>query len=219
MDGAGRRAVAALGAVALGCETGEMLNFSLNPFASTTVRVEATEAHGPYLFTRVQGSRIDLRFAAPSSAECKRVLERGASVVYAKSGVFGRIMRDEEGCDAVGSLSLADWRDRHPRPRTGPAVIPRSTARYAVAYRDAQWVLLRGRFPLASLIGIRAAQDVVAVVPADEICRAAVAAGEASLEFRVTGPNAFRLLAGNTPCRIEGFAMPVEGLPASPSAP
>src|SRR5262249_58603998 len=91
------------------------------------------ETHGPYLFTRVQGSRIDLRFAAQSSAECGHVLEPGASVAYAKSGVFGRFTRGGERCDAVGSLSLADWRDRHPPPPNGPAGVPPRTARHALA--------------------------------------------------------------------------------------
>jgi len=133
-------------ALALGCET---VAWRLNPFGSTDVGVVAVEPHGPYLFVAVRGRQLDLRFAVPHTATCARVLEAEASVRYEKAGAFGRFAREDETCDAAGSLSLAGWRDRQPRGRGGTnAVVPRTTARYTVAYRDEDYLLLRGRFAL-----------------------------------------------------------------------
>jgi hypothetical protein len=215
----GRHELALLAALLIGgggaCET---LNFRLNPFAGTEVRVTSVERVGPYLFAAVHGSQVDLSFAVPATETCTRVLEPGAELRYEKSGNFGLFRRNDEACSAVGTLSLAEWRDRQPRRRANESVIPRSTARYAVAYRDARFVLLRGRFALASRVGVPAGFDVVAVVPADESCAGVVASGQASLEFRPAGRDPFRLLSGRTPCVVQGFALPVEGLPGAGSA-
>jgi hypothetical protein len=211
----GRRHVALFAALALGCESarraGETAAFRLNPFGSTDVYVAAVEPRGSYLFAHVRGRQLDLRFAAPYTETCARVLGAETSVRYQKAGNFGRFLREDESCDAAGSLSLTAWRDRQPRRRSR-SVVPRSTARYAVAYRDADYILLRGRFPLASRIGIPAGFDLVAVVPENEPCRAIAERREASLEFRQAGRDPFRLLTGDAPCVVEGFAMPVEGM-------
>jgi len=209
----GRRHVALFAALALGCET---VAWRLNPFGSTDVGVVAVEPHGPYLFVAVRGRQIDLRFAVPHTTTCARVLEAEASVRYEKAGTFGRFVREGETCDAAGSLSLAGWRDRQPRRRGGTnAVVPRTTARYTVAYRDEDYLLLRGRFALAARVGIPAAFDLVAVVPESEPCRAIASRREASLEFRPAGRDPFRLLSGRAPCIVAGFAMPVEALPGA----
>jgi hypothetical protein len=215
--GAGRRYVALLAALALGCETAEAVGFALNPFGSTEVTVVGLEQHGPYLFADVSGRKLAQRFAAPASEACVRVLAPEKSVRYAKSGNFGRFSREDEGCDAVGTLSLTEWRDGQPRPRrTGGSVVPRTTARFSVAHRDAQYILLRGRFALAARVGVPAAFDIVAVLPEDAPCREAASRREASLEFRQAGRDPFRLLVGGQSCVVTGFAMPVEGLPAGP---
>ena len=198
-----------LGALALGCSTaGETLEFGLNPFASTDVQVVATEPHGPYLFTQVKGPQLDLRFIVPRTAACGRLLEPGASLRYEKAGIFGSFAGGGVGCDAIGTLSLAAWRDRQPRRGGGASPVPRSTALYGVDYRDAQYLMLRGRFLLATRVGVPRPQDVVAVVPNDETCSALASSAQASLEFRPAGPNAFVLLTGNAPCPVEGFALP-----------
>ena len=69
-------------------------------------------------------------------------------------------------------------------------------------------LLLRGRFPLASRIGIPAGYDLVALVPNDAPCRAAAERGETSIEYRSAGPEPFRLLAGDDACVVTGFAIP-----------
>jgi hypothetical protein len=207
-------------ALALGCQSArETAAFRLNPFGSTEVGVVSREARGPYLFVHVRGSQLDLGFAVPATAECSRVLEPDRTVRYEKSGSFGRFVREGDACDAVGSLSLAAWRDRQPRRRnpTG-ALLPRSSASYTVVHRDDDLILLRGRFALASHVGIPGAWDVVAVVGTSPACQAAAGRRAASLEFRPAGPVPFRLLAGGEPCPVEGFVKPVESRPAAAAA-
>jgi hypothetical protein len=153
-------------------------------------------------------------FLAPASGTCARVLQPEARLRYAKSGSFGRFHRDDEICDPVGVASLEQWRDRQPRAR-GQSIVPRSTARYAVLARDERWIFVRGRFALASKVGIPAGYDLVAMLPDDETCRAAAEKGEASLEFRYAGREPYRLLVGDRACGVAGFAMP----PVTPAAP
>jgi hypothetical protein len=69
---------------------------------------------------------------------------------------------------------------------------------------------VRGRFPLASEIRVPSGADLVALLPANEVCRTAVARGQVSLEFRAAGRDPFRLLVGRDACVIEGFAMPID---------
>jgi hypothetical protein len=206
--------IAAVAALAVGCRTaqdaGETAAFRLNPFGTTEVGVVAVEPRGPYLFVHVSGRQLDLRFAVPASAECERGLEVDRTVRYEKSGTFGRFVRETDSCDAVGSLSLAAWRDRQPRRRNpSGSLLPRSSARYSVVHRDADYILLRGRFALASRVGVPGAWDVVAILPETEPCRRIAERRNATLEFRPAGPNPFQLLTGGDNCSVEGFAKPV----------
>jgi hypothetical protein len=213
----GRRHALLLAALALGCETaqqaGETLAFGLNPFATTDVVVIGRDRHGPYLFAEVRGRQLDERFVAPDSEACARVLAPEAELRFAKQGSFGRFTREGEACDAVGTLSLDAWRNRQPRDkRRRDSVVPRSTARFRVVHRDEQYIFLRGRFALASRVGVPAAFDVVALLPDSEPCRDVASRREASLEFRFAGREPFQLLASGRRCVVAGFAMPVEGL-------
>jgi hypothetical protein len=198
--------------LALGCES---LLFSLNPFASADAMVVASGEHGPYLFADLTGSVLREGFIAPLSAPCARVLAPEAQVHFRRHGNFGRLSRDEEACEAVGTLSLGA---RRAQRRVRDSVVPRSVARFTLAHRDAQYILLRGRFALASRVGIPSAFDLVAVLPVDPVCDEVAARGEATLEFRPAGDEPFRLLASGRHCVVAGFALPIEGLPAGPPA-
>jgi hypothetical protein len=214
-DWAGR-CTAVLAGLALGCETaqhaGETAAFRMNPVATTEVAVVERSAHGPYLFVHVRGRLVDRRFAVPQSELCASLLQPETSVRYEKSGNFGRFSREDEGCEAVGSLSPDSWRVRHTGRRAGvDSFAPRSTARYTVVHRDETYILLRGRFALASRVGIPSAFDLVAVVPVNEACGEVAARSAASLELRDAWSEPFRLLAGGAPCVIAGFAMPLGG--------
>ncbi len=206
------RWVALLGFLMLGCETakhaGENVLYGINPVATTDALVLGVSTHGAYLLVSLAGPLAELRFFAPATEACRQVLAPDARVNYGKSGVFGRFRRDDAICDPVGVASLAAWRDRQPR-RLGPPV-PRATAYYRLVQQDPELIFLRGRFPLASRVNIPGGYDLVAVLPNTEPCVAVAAQGEASLEFRVAGPEPFQMLAGGPICDVFGFALPLE---------
>jgi len=185
--------------------------YVLNPWGSADVTVRTVAPLGPYLLFDIEGRREQLRLVAADSPVCRQVLQSEARLRYQKSGVFGRLHRaDGEFCDAIGVVSLQAWRDRQPRRRTGRSIIPRGTARFALTGEAENRLLTRGRFPLASQVHIPAGFDLVAILPANPPCRTIAARGQGSIEFRVAGPDPFRLLVGSDACVIEGFAMPVE---------
>ena len=216
-DGLRRCAVAAplviLLGVAFGCASArEMASdaaYVLNPFASTDVAVHGIERLGPYLLVEVYGRREQIRLLAPASPVCAGMLEPEAQLRYQKGGHFGRLQRDGETCDPVGVASLEAWRNRHSRRRTGTQVVPRATARFTLVDETERYLLVRGRFPLASRVGIPAGFDLVALLPANEVCREAVELGQTSIEFRPAGRMPFRLLVSGRSCVIEGFAQPI----------
>ncbi len=201
-----------LGLLAFGCTTakqaGERVLYSVNPFASTDATVVGVSRHGPYLLVSLAGPMADLRFFAPATEACLQVLAPDASVNYAKSGQFGRFRRGEQICDPIGTASLAAWRDTQPRRRGAP--VPRAPAYYQVVQQDAELIFVRGRFPLVSRIYISGGYDIVAVLPNVAACAAVAARSEASLEYRVAGPQPFRLLDGDQACDVLGFALPLE---------
>jgi hypothetical protein len=213
-----RAALAAAGLALAACQTTRDVAsdaaYELNPFASTDLIVRSIDVRGPYLAAEVAGRQEQLVFLAPATGVCAQVLEPEAGLRYAKHGVFGRFTRDGQVCDPTGVASLEAWRDRQPRPRT-QSIVPRATARFAAFAEEPRWILVRGRFPLASKIGIPAGYDLVAMLPNDDVCRSIAARGEASLEFRLAGRDPYRLLAGDRACVVAGFAMP----PATPATP
>jgi len=219
-----RIAVGILTAVALaasGCEslkhTGEKVLYDANPVGSADVVVLGVSRHGPYLLVSLAGSLVDMRFLAPATEACLQVLTPEAHVSYGKSGVFGRFRRDGAICDPVGIASLAAWRDRQPR-RVGRPV-PRAPAYYTLLQQDPELIFLRGRFPLASRVNIPAGYDIVAVLPNSGACVGLAERTDASLEFRVAGPEPFVLLNDEQLCPVLGFAMPVATPVAAPVAP
>jgi hypothetical protein len=181
--------------------------YTLNPFGSTDLSVHAVSVQGPYLLAEVGGRKEQLRLLAPITPACTQVLQPEARVRYRKSGVFGRLTREEESCDPVGVASLQAWRDRQPRRRSAQ-LVPRATARFSPLAETDSHLLVRGRFPLAARVNIPAGFDLVALLPANDVCRSVVSRGQASIEFRPAGRDPFRLLAGSDACVVEGFAMP-----------
>jgi hypothetical protein len=193
---------------------GRGLEQGLNPFARTGTTVGSVVVRGPYLEAALLGGGIDLRMLAPASESCAAILVPEAQVTYAKEGNFGRVSRDGASCDLAGTTSLAQWRDRQPRSRGRPA--PSATARFRVVHRDPEIVLVRGRFPLAARAGIPGGFDLVAMLPASEVCSEPVGRGEATLEFRDAG-EAFRLGGTGGFCPVLGFATPLPGMGAPQS--
>jgi hypothetical protein len=184
--------------------------YVLNPFSGTEVTVRSVSLVGPYLLAEVTGRKEQLRLLAPASPECARVLQSEAEVRYQRAGHFGRLERGDESCDAVGVASLEAWRNRQPRRRASVQGVPRATARFSLVAESGNYLLVRGRFPLASEIRVPSGADLVALLPADEACRTAARRGQVSLEFRAAGRDPFRLLVGREACVIEGFATPID---------
>jgi hypothetical protein len=64
---------------------------------------------------------------------------------------------------------------------------PSSPARWSILHKDAQVYLLRGRFPVASRLGVANTFDVVVMVANDDVCKPVAESGEATLVFRQSG--------------------------------
>jgi hypothetical protein len=177
------------------------------PLGSVEARVGPVAEVGGYLLAPIRDDRGELRFFFPTSAECREVIVAEASVGYQRIGPLGRVSRDGVSCDPMGIASLAEWRDRRPRgsrPLNASAV-PREPAFFRVLHSDDEAIFVRGRFLIAREIGW-IGDDTVAMLPA--ACSSQAASGNATVEFRSSGPVAFRLL-GQTECPILGFARPV----------
>jgi hypothetical protein len=208
------RRAACLSAIALlalaACQSAKLAAgdaaYQLNPLGETDLSVRSVEVHGSYLVADLAGRREEMQFIAPANDVCGALLRPETRLVYAKSGVFGRVTAGDRACDLIGVASLAAWRDRQARPRAG--MVPSGTALYSELFRDDRVLLLRGRFPTVGRVGIPAGYDLVAFVPNDATCREAAARGRSSIEFRIAGPDPFRLMVGDTPCVPIGFAIP-----------
>lgn len=206
-------------AAATGCDatrrTARGVEQGLNPFASSEVSILRLDRHGPYLFVEFRSGRSLITILAPAADEaCARMLRPEATLVYRRSGNFGRFERDGEACDPVGVGSLAAWRDRQPRGASGGSPIPRRTARFREIARDDAVVLVRGRFPLAGRVGVPNGQDVVAALPNEAVCARAIEVGTASLEFVPTGRQALRLVGERAPCPVLALAIPLDSAPS-----
>jgi hypothetical protein len=206
----------ALAGVVAGCSTareiGRYTEQRLNPFASTRVALLSVDRLGPYFAVEVRQRGAILTFFTPAAdADCAQLLRPEASVTYRQHGHFGRFEDGELRCEAVGVGSLAAWRDRRPRDRRDASVVPRATARFREIGREGEVALARGRFPLASRVGVPSGFDLVAFLPLPA-CEAPLARGVAAMEFRATGRDAIRLVNDAEPCAVLGFAAPLDVL-------
>lgn len=171
------------------------------------VFVRSREALGPYLSVRLTGEH-EHRLLLPNRPACVALSRPEARVRYLDRGFPGRleaVAGDAGRCEASGVLDLERTRDRRPRPKVPFA--PRKTAFWEVIHRDGRHALLRGRFPLAHLVGFAGGGDLVAVVADDESCAGLLASERGALEFRDTG-TALRLSAGGSRCALLGLARP-----------
>jgi len=199
--------VSALGVAAVGC-LGPRNTFqsglpgSETPFSVTSVRPLAG-----VLDVTLAGPAASLRTFVPPGEACLTVLQPEATVQYRSAGPYGSFVRDGETCEAIGLGSLAQWRDRRPS-QTKVVMSPRAQARFRVVQRGPDEILLRGRFPLAGLVGFVGLDDSLAVVPNDAACRRAVESGVASMQYYQQGPDVLALLSGDQLCPITGLIRP-----------
>ncbi|MBW2374250.1 MAG: hypothetical protein JRF70_17125 [Deltaproteobacteria bacterium] len=141
-------------------------------------------ARGPYIDATLSLSGQTLRFLFPQTEDCARALRPETVVSYSSGGSFGRVkMEDGTVCNPVGIGTLRRWR----RARVEGEMAPSSPARWSILHKDAQVYLLRGRFPVASRLGVANTFDVVVMVANDDVCRPIAESGEATLVFRQSG--------------------------------
>jgi hypothetical protein len=200
----------ALGAclVLTGCNTERTLHQLGIPGVTSEFRVTRLVERGEYLEATLSGGAGTLRLYVPPSEACRGVLAPEASVAYAAEGA-GRVTREGEGCDAAGIGPVDELRRRRGDPTSlTTSAIPREQASYRVVYEDEEFTFLRGRFPLAGLVGWSGGEDTIAVVSNAPECRAVAGRSTSSLEFRPRGGNTLTLVSQPQPCLIEGLIRP-----------
>ena len=112
------------------------------------------------------------------------MLRPEAPATYSSGGSWGRVTgADGSQCNPVGAGTLRRWR----RARVEGEMAPSSRAAWRIIHEDSQVFLLRGRFPVASRLGLANTFDVVAMVANDDVCRPIAKSGEATLVFRQSG--------------------------------
>jgi len=196
-----------------GCSLDSLIYSAALPSTSTSARVEWIADRAAYIDVRVTTAGRELRFLLPGVGEAAETCAAYRSDApvdstrYVNSGPLGELDRGGARCDPVGILSLQEWRSRRPRGSREP--IPRSRAKWSIDYRDADLLLLRGRFGLAGELGWVAGADSIAVVERNALCDAVAELGEASLEFRHVGPDVLALLGEDGRCRLLGLARPL----------
>jgi hypothetical protein len=73
--------------------------------------------------------------------------------------------------------------------------------------------MLRGLFPLTSLIGFPSLGDILVVIPLHEICRPLLTRDVATIEYRVAGPDPYVLISEDQRCPVLGLIQPPPGRP------
>ena len=178
----------------------------LLPWPFEEAEVSQVVRRGPYLEAELEAGGAPLRLLLPDTDECRTVVRPGARVAVSRTGVFGRLHRDGDGCDPAGVLSLARFRDRIARPRPAAPVVT-GTARFELFHRDDDFLYVRGRFPYLSALGLPS-YDLVVLLPPTPACLALAEAGEGTLVYSPSGRRAFWLMTRGGDCELAGFAIP-----------
>jgi hypothetical protein len=203
--------LALLASLAVGCAlfkgTGESAK-ELFGFVSPVV--VSVGPLGPYQQAVLKSGSTELAYIFPDTPVCTDVLQAEAQLAYAKRGYFGSFGRDNQWCDAIGTLSLRAWRDRIARPNP---LAPSGTAIFRETWEDEQWLLLRGQFPLLNLMGVPS-YDLVAVVPNNAACHRAAQRGQGTIVYNSSGATPYYLMSGDQRCVLTGFALPPDAAKA-----
>lgn len=206
-----RSAVIRLAAALLllvGCDSVRRAAWQTNlPGSSATFRVDSVRLRAGYLDTILSSGNITRRIFAPGDdSACKGMLIEGGSVEWARTEPFGPLW-DAAGnrCRVVGLGDLEQWRNARGRASTTTRPITSSRTRYTIVFRDEEYLYARGGFSIIGLLGWRPGSDqVIALLPRNEVCAAADRNGFATVEFRITGTPAFAVVTPNGLCPISG---------------
>jgi hypothetical protein len=170
----------------------------------TELLVTRVESRGGYLDATLRGEAGTVRVFAPATEECRSALAPEERVQFESVGA-GRVSRDGAQCDAAGFGPLEELRRRRGHP-VGRA-IPREQADWRVVHQDDETIFLRGRFPLANLVGWAGGDDTIAVVPSTPACRTLAEREVGSLEYRSHG-DTLALVADDGLCPLEALIRP-----------
>lgn len=173
----------------------------------TDLLVTRVEPRGGYLDATLRGDAGTVRLFVPPTEECRRVLAPEANVQFESVGA-GRVSRDGVRCDAAGIGPVEELSRRRPNPTVASTAIPREQANWKVVHQDDETIFLRGRFPLAGLVGWAGGDDTVAVVSSASHCREIAARGVGSLEYRPRGQDTLALVGRDGLCRVEALIRP-----------
>lgn len=183
------------------------------PGTTTAYQVQETVEIGPLLASQIErerssalGNAPSLHLIFPANEVCRALLRVEAAVEYAPSGLMGSVTRGDASCEAIGIASPEKWRDRRPRPQL-PIGGDRAQASFRAIRDTPNFALVRGRFPLASLVGWVGGSDTVALLPKTDACAGVIDAGVATIVYKAAGKYALTL-DGSGPCPIRGFVQP-----------
>jgi hypothetical protein len=210
-----RSAALGLGAALLllaGCETAQRTAWQMNlPGSFANFQVDSVRLRVGYLDTILSSGNIRRRIFAPSDdTNCKRMLVEGKTVQWARTEPFGPLGDAEGRCPVVGLGDLEAWRNARGRASTTTRPIQSSRTRYTIVYRDEEYLYAQGGFSIVGLLGWRPGSDqVIALLPRNEVCAAADRNGFASVEFRIAGTPAFSVVTRDGLCPISGI-LPAE---------
>lgn len=193
--------------LALGCSALEGITGKpKRPRATETVLISNVIERAGYLEATLGTSDGPLRLYFAADEICRGLLTEGSDVAYGGLGMLGEVTGDAGRCPATGTSSLRAWHDR--QTRSQELGKPRATARFTKIHEDASVLMVRGRFPMARVLGW-AADDLVAVLPVGEDCRSIAERGEAFMTYdRVRAP-VFTLTRGDIRCEIQGLTQPL----------
>ena len=196
------------------------------PLVTTLFTVESLTPRAEILDAWLVREGLRLRFFTDDTPSCRDVLQAAREVRYSEWKLFGVLTAGEARCETRGIGTLDEWKRRQPRrAASAETLAPRAQATFEVIHRDADVVLARGRFPLASAVGWTGGIDTIAVLPIDPHCESALEGGVASMESHAKGDAPLVLLGSDGLCTIEGLIRPSSapdptvGAPTSPPAP
>ncbi|HTF34281.1 MAG TPA: hypothetical protein VK714_11355 [Myxococcota bacterium] len=181
------------------------------PSTETGFAVQTVVPRGGYLDAVLKGPNFTLRTFTVDSDECRNVLMPETEVRYLEGLPGGSFRRGQVTCDSAGIGSLARWRDR--RARVAGIAQPRAQASFRRTLSDNEVIFVRGRFPLATLVGWVSLDDTVAALPDTPSCRRRADEGVASLEFRQSGLDPLILVGSEEPCPLIGLLRPLDTKP------
>ncbi|MEE8557124.1 MAG: hypothetical protein V3T14_04490 [Myxococcota bacterium] len=190
----------------LACARIQISDLPRRPAATEEVVVSDRSELGGYVVATLTGSRDAIRFYFPSDSGCDLLLRDGATLTWGQLGLLGNVTGPEGRCEPVGRESMGRWRDSRSRPRTRGN--PRAVAQFEVVHESSTRLLLRGRFPLVTLVGW-VGDDVIAVLPVRPECQDLLTRREAFMEYRSSGPRVFDLTGTGPRCEITGLIQPI----------